>query len=137
MASPFYNELLAALAEANAQRGPKEQISFRQAVVSGMVDDQGRRLGDSFTTKIRNGLYRQPTMDRLINLSRFLGVHPSRFTAYRERFGLELLEGNPHMAELVTVLSKYDREVASALLEGAVARVRDLIRKAQQRSSGV
>lgn len=130
----FYKELMEVLKEANKRRAKDEQISFRQAVVYGLVDDAGSQLGDSFTTKIRGGLYK-PTIERLLNLSKFLGVHPSRFAVYRERFGRKLLEENAQMIEMVGLLSRQPDEVVDILLQDAVKRMQQVIDKASPRKS--
>lgn len=128
--APFYSELMDAIKEANSRLRPDQTpISFRSAVIHGLVDSDGNALQDSFTTKIKAGLYK-PTFDRLVNLGKFLGLHPSRFKLYRERYAQKLVTEDPDMIELMDILCKQNPEVSSWLMKGAVKRVREILTQA-------
>lgn len=130
----FDEELREVLQEVNAKRPLGQKISFRSAVVNGLVDSEGKRLRDSFCSKITSGTYR-PTYDRLVSLAQFLGVPPSRFRTFRERYAERLIRENRDAVHLVDILSQFDDTTASLLLQGATKRVNEIISQVSQKAA--
>lgn len=117
----FYDELMDVFAELRRDN-TEGHYSFRSAVV------QGLGLRDSFTAKIKSGAYR-PTIDRLISLARFLGIHPSRFPSYAYRLAQHAIAHDRRVIGLFQILSSLDKETYDNTVD-------DMLRLARERKSG-
>ncbi len=122
--APFYEELMDVIAEVNLarQRTGEAPVTFRSAVVQGMG------LRDSFTSKIKSGVYR-PTLERCETLATFLQVAPARLPTFRERYSTALIHENPKAIEFMGLLASYPA-VADLLLEGAIGKVKGILAQA-------
>jgi hypothetical protein len=122
----FFDELKDVLVVENARRGKTEQISFRKAIVEGMG------LPDSFASKMKSGQYK-PTLERLITLSNFLGVHPSRFPSNSRRMAIQAVTEDERFIRLFVLLSSQTPKVYNILVDGILAFAEKMLRGAMAR----